>query len=32
MTIPAAAATSPASVIEVGVYSVDAGAVYLLYK
>ena len=32
MTIPAAAAASPTSIIEIGVYSVDAGAVYLLYK
>ena len=32
MTVPGTAASTPAAVYELGVYSVDAGSVYLLYK
>ena len=32
ITIPAAAASTPAAIYEMSVYSVDSGAVYLLYR
>lgn len=32
ISIPAAAAATPAQVFEMSVYSVDAGTVYLLYR